>query len=55
MKMSISRSQVKICKYHSNRVVNVALKIINDDIDVKLYIKIDCKFVKIIMMMLMKM
>ena len=55
MKILILRSQIKICKYHLNRVVDVVLKVVNDNINVKIHIKINCKFVKTMIMMLMKM
>ena len=55
MKILTLRSQIKIFKYHLNRVANVALKIVNDDIDIKFRVKINCKLVKMMMMMLIKM
>ena len=54
MKISILRSRIKICKYHSNRVINVVLKIANDDTDVKFHVKINYNFMKTMMIMLMK-
>ena len=54
MKISVLRSRIKICRYHLNRVINVALKAASDDIDVKLHVKISCKLIKTMMMMLMK-
>ena len=55
MKISILKSRIKIYKYYLNRVVNVILKIINNNINVKIYIKINYKFVKTMIIMLMKM